>query len=636
LDTTGYWNSLDSNGYSLPSNGEQEWYINANYAPTASVTPWTVNNGILTLTAAPASSSIQPLIDGYQYTSGMITTDKSFSQTYGYFEERAQLPAGQGLWPAFWLLDENGQWPPEIDAVEQLGNNPSIDYTNVHSNTLSGGDVGQNNPVADTSSGYHTYGVDWEPDYITFYFDGQKIYQTATPADLNQPMYMLTNLAAGGYWPGGVDPSALPAQMNIDWIRAYSSLPSWIADGSDPSDVNHSSAGAVSSGTTGGTGDTGSSGATTTLAATTPVSATTTGNAPSTDTFADVQATYTVADGITAVVLTDTGAQTVTANNLGDTIASNDHGSTLIGGTGNDTLIAGHGADTLTGGAGSDTFAFDVVPWSAGHVTDFTPGTDKIDLSGVLSSYGYAGTNPIGDGWLNLVSDGAGNTQVMVNPHDPSWPWSYLITTLDHVAPTSLANGDFGYGSSASTSDGTTAGTTSSDGTTGNAGSGPVTETAGSYTVAADVTNVTLTGTTAQTINANNLGDTITSNDHASTLIGGTGNDTLIAGHGADTLTGGGGSNTFVFNVTPWSAGHVTDFTPATDKIDLSGVLSSYGYTGTNPIADGWVSLAADGAGNTQVLMNPHDPSWPWSYTITTLDHVSPTQITNSDWVWHH
>src|SRR6185437_5487767 len=238
-DTTGYWNSFNSNGYTLSSNGEQEWYINANYAPTSSVTPWTVNNGVLTLTAAPASPSIQPLINGYQYTSGFITTDRSFSQTYGFFEERAQLPSGQGLWPAFWLLDENGQWPPEIDVMEMLGNNTGTYYTTVHSNDISGGQLGQADNVLNTSSGYHTYGVDWEPDFITFYFDGQKVFQEATPADMNQPMYMLTNLAVGGYWPGSVDPSVLPAQMNIDWIRAYSSLPSWIADGSDPTDVNH-------------------------------------------------------------------------------------------------------------------------------------------------------------------------------------------------------------------------------------------------------------------------------------------------------------------------------------------------------------------------------------------------------------
>src|ERR1700750_820386 len=78
-DTTAQYASLTGNGYSLPSNGEQEWYINSNYAPTSSVQPWTVNNGVMTLTAAPASSAISSLINGYEYTSGQINTSQSFS-----------------------------------------------------------------------------------------------------------------------------------------------------------------------------------------------------------------------------------------------------------------------------------------------------------------------------------------------------------------------------------------------------------------------------------------------------------------------------------------------------------------------------------------------------------------------------
>jgi hypothetical protein len=72
------------------------------------------------------------------------------------------------------------------------------------------------------TSGFHTYGVDWEPDTITWYFDGQKVFQTATPADLNKPMYMLADLAVGGFWPGSPDAQTpFPAGMQIDYIRAY-------------------------------------------------------------------------------------------------------------------------------------------------------------------------------------------------------------------------------------------------------------------------------------------------------------------------------------------------------------------------------------------------------------------------------
>jgi beta-glucanase (GH16 family) len=207
--TTGTWSTTyifsdpNGNGSSLPSNGEQEWYINNLDSATSSVKPWTVSNGVLNLTAAPAAANIQPLINGYQYTSGLLETSHSFSQTYGYFEIKAELPAGQGLWPAFWLLPTNGSWPPELDVMEVLGNNPNALFTTVHSaapNTP--GAQSENTTVANTSTGFHTYGVDWEKDYITWYFDGQAVYRVATPADMNQPMYMLLNLAVGGYWPG--------------------------------------------------------------------------------------------------------------------------------------------------------------------------------------------------------------------------------------------------------------------------------------------------------------------------------------------------------------------------------------------------------------------------------------------------
>ena len=112
--TSGTWDTvapyvpLNGNGYSLPSNGEQEWYINSNYAPTASVTPWTVNNGIMTLTAAPAPASIQPLISGYQYTSGQINTSQSFSQLYGFFVMFQNTVTGVSSTPSTFLRSANG------------------------------------------------------------------------------------------------------------------------------------------------------------------------------------------------------------------------------------------------------------------------------------------------------------------------------------------------------------------------------------------------------------------------------------------------------------------------------------------------------------------------------------------------
>src|SRR3954471_5770196 len=91
FNTLSLWNGASSGTWDTeyhwygPSGGslndEQEWYINSNYAPTSSVKPWSVSNGVLTLTAAKANTSIQPLINNFQYTSGVITTQHSFNQT---------------------------------------------------------------------------------------------------------------------------------------------------------------------------------------------------------------------------------------------------------------------------------------------------------------------------------------------------------------------------------------------------------------------------------------------------------------------------------------------------------------------------------------------------------------------------
>lgn len=88
--------------------------------------PFSVQGGVLDIKAAPSSAQVVAAVGPWaQYTSGIITTQFSFSQEYGYFEMRAKLPAGKGLWPAFWLLPDDQSWPPEIDALEAFGDTSS-------------------------------------------------------------------------------------------------------------------------------------------------------------------------------------------------------------------------------------------------------------------------------------------------------------------------------------------------------------------------------------------------------------------------------------------------------------------------------------------------------------------------------
>ncbi len=152
--------------------------------------------------------------------SGLLETQNSFSQEYGYFEIRAQLPSDTGVWPAFWLMPENDSWPPEIDVFEAYGTSDL--YQTVHT-AVTGSDTTQTTWSNQPSmlSGFHTYGVLWTPDQITFYFDGNAVGQQSTPADLHQPMYMLIDLAMQA----GAGVSTDPKSMQVDYVRVYSNDP---------------------------------------------------------------------------------------------------------------------------------------------------------------------------------------------------------------------------------------------------------------------------------------------------------------------------------------------------------------------------------------------------------------------------
>ncbi|HLY07608.1 MAG TPA: family 16 glycosylhydrolase [Rhizomicrobium sp.] len=230
---TDYWfDPIHGNGGTNSDSGEEEWYINSNYAATQSIKPWTIENKTLLLTLDIAPANIRPLIGGYKFTSGEINTFHDFSQTYGYFEMRAKVPAVDGMWSAFWLRRENSTWPPELDIMEILGRDPTTLHVNCHTRInarhgAGGGNLSETTPVTipDASLAFHDYGVDWEEKTITWYFDRQAVARIPTPVDMHQPMYIQANLAGGGPWAKDIDMSKLPASLAIEYIKAYKEFP---------------------------------------------------------------------------------------------------------------------------------------------------------------------------------------------------------------------------------------------------------------------------------------------------------------------------------------------------------------------------------------------------------------------------
>lgn len=185
-----------------------------------------VQNGLLRLRAQKRDMVAWNGVT-YHYTSGMVMTGgrsgsipPEFSFTYGYAEARVKIPAGKGLWPAFWMLPSDYTTRPEIDIMEILGDQPYAYLMNYH---YIGGDAGSTWNGPDFSTGWHVIGLDWEPGAIVWYVDGKEVYRyTAASTISSKPSYLLLDLAVGGTWPGSPDSSTVfPSYFDVDYVRVW-------------------------------------------------------------------------------------------------------------------------------------------------------------------------------------------------------------------------------------------------------------------------------------------------------------------------------------------------------------------------------------------------------------------------------
>ncbi len=177
------------------------------------------------------------------YTSGKVTAQNKKDFTYGKVTARAKVPAGQGLWPAIWMMPQDeqhyGQWPKcgEIDIMEVLGSRLDTAYGTLHYGEPHGEQQGtyvlENGSFADD---FHEFSVEWEPGEMRWYIDGE-LYHTVNdwftavegedekpyPAPFDQPFFVQMNLAVGGTWPGNPDETTDfdHAEFEIDYVRVY-------------------------------------------------------------------------------------------------------------------------------------------------------------------------------------------------------------------------------------------------------------------------------------------------------------------------------------------------------------------------------------------------------------------------------
>jgi len=217
-------------------NGTNGWGNNEEQFYTKRTKNVSVQNGTLIIKAIKEDYS------GSDYTSSKILTKGLKEQAYGRFEARIQLPTGQGMWPAFWLLGANcgdgtadtEVWPNcgEIDIMEYRGQEPTVVHGSVHGPGYAGGNAitktyALENDRFDT--GFHVFGIEWTPEYINYYVD-DVLYNQITREQVeekgtwvfDQPFYIIINLAVGGNFIGAPnEETVFPQTMLIDYVRVY-------------------------------------------------------------------------------------------------------------------------------------------------------------------------------------------------------------------------------------------------------------------------------------------------------------------------------------------------------------------------------------------------------------------------------
>lgn len=180
-----------------------------------------------------------------KYSSASINTRGTFSFLYGRLEVRARIPAVMGSWPAIWTLGTSMPWPScgEIDVMEYYHINGT---PHILANAAWGNDL-PNNAVWDSkripyqhfldkdpywNEKFHTWVMDWQEDYLRIYLDDELLNEVSLNKTQNggighhrnpmqQPHYILLNLAIGGINGGSPQHEAFPILYEIDYVRVY-------------------------------------------------------------------------------------------------------------------------------------------------------------------------------------------------------------------------------------------------------------------------------------------------------------------------------------------------------------------------------------------------------------------------------
>lgn len=221
--------------------GEWQWYVDPRFdwgAEMGRISPFAVEDGVLSITAKRASAAAIAKLprrldvdkrvtpDPYPWMSGVITTQDSFWFRYGFAEAMVKLPRGQALWPAFWMLPKEWPYPPEIDIMEFISQEPRKTNYAVHPGTQDnplpgGGDFSDRG--SDLTNDWHAFGCLWTPEAFVFAIDRKIIGRLpAYPTTADCHFYLVANMAVGGKWPGEpTSETPSPSRFQIRYIKVW-------------------------------------------------------------------------------------------------------------------------------------------------------------------------------------------------------------------------------------------------------------------------------------------------------------------------------------------------------------------------------------------------------------------------------
>jgi len=180
----------------------------------------------ITAALAPVLAGSAPA-QAKAYKGAEVYTNKT--ALCGRMEMRMRMIRGSGLLSTFFTYKNGSEisgalWE-ELD-IEALGKNDAKTW---QSNLITGSPRVTSEQVytspTSLADDYHTYVMEWGPDYVSWSFDGTEVRRTqgGQASQLVSAHTLRFNAwsSESTSWAGDLDESALPAYQYVNWIRYY-------------------------------------------------------------------------------------------------------------------------------------------------------------------------------------------------------------------------------------------------------------------------------------------------------------------------------------------------------------------------------------------------------------------------------